>query len=75
MMTTWEEFFGLRNGKYGADFKLKKVFNSSIFFYEHQRSDPPEQVGFGHNKLQSNPLVKQGQGIPPLERSTMCGEY
>jgi len=29
MMITWEEFFDLRNGKYGADVRLKIVFGSS----------------------------------------------
>ena len=29
MIITWEEFFGLRNGKYGVDLKLKTVFGPS----------------------------------------------
>lgn len=29
MMTTWEQFFGLRNGKYGVEMALKIVFGSS----------------------------------------------
>jgi len=29
MMTTWEEFFDLRNGKYCVDVTLKIVFGSS----------------------------------------------
>jgi len=36
MITTWEEFFGLRNGKYCADSELKAVFDLQ-YYDRHQR--------------------------------------
>jgi len=56
MITTWEEFFSLRNGKSCVDVTLKIVFGSSGRD-GHQWGDSLEEVSFGHDELQSNSLV------------------